>query len=162
MRAPIDFNHNFENSVRRVWRQTGFTLMEVMFTVGILALVASAVITALLQMNTNAMTARLKTLAALSALNQIELVSTDAPFSPPDDQVPVELTLGNQTAPILIYDDPNSDTTVTGTITTTVDDPSYWQNGYNLFVRRVTVTVSYQFRNRTYVVKMHTIRASDV
>jgi prepilin-type N-terminal cleavage/methylation domain-containing protein len=141
---------------------TGFSLLEVMFAVAIVALLSIGIITLLLQMNTYATAARLKTLATLAALNQVELLSTDAPFSPPDQQVPVELTIGNQTAPVIVYDDPNSNITVTGTMTTTVDDPNYWQNGYNLHLRRVTVTVAYVFRNRNYTVTMHTIRASDV
>ena len=91
----------------------------------------------------------------------IELVSTDAPFSPPDAQIPVELGLGTQTAPVLVYDDPNSEASVNGVMTTIVDDPNYSQNGYNLHLRRITVTISYQFRNRAYNVTMHTIRASD-
>jgi prepilin-type N-terminal cleavage/methylation domain-containing protein len=141
---------------------SGFTLVEIMSVVAILGLVSTGIISVLLQMNTYATVARLKTLAAVVALNQIELVSTDAPFSPPDQQIPVELTLGNQMSSILVYDDPNSDGVVNGTMTTTVDDPNYWQNGYNLHLRRVTVTVTYQFRNRNYTVRMHTIRTSDV
>lgn len=116
----------------------------------------------MLHMNTNAMASRLTTMASLIALNQIELVSTDAPFSPPDEQVPVELVVGEQTAPVIIYDDPNWDHSIDGTITTKVEDPGYWQNGTNLHVRRVTVTVAYRFRNREYSVVMHTLRASDV
>jgi hypothetical protein len=73
----------------------------------------------------------------------------------------VELGLGTQTAPVLVYDDPNSEANVNGIMTTIVDDPNYSQNGYNLHLRRITVTISYQFRNRTYTVTMHTIRASD-
>ena len=142
--------------------EVGFTLLEVMSTVAVLAVLCTGVITVLLQMNTNAAVARLNSLAALAALNQIELVSTDSPFSPPDNQIPVQLTLGNQTAPLLVYDDPNADGVVNGVMTTTVEDPNYWQNGYNLHLRRVTVTVSYQFRNRNYTVRMRTIRASDV
>ncbi len=148
--------------IRSEKRNSGFTFAEVLFSMAVLAIVAAAVISLLLQMNTYAMVARLKTLAGTIALNQIELVYTDAPFSPPDEQVPVELTLGSQTAPVIIYDDPNSETTVEGTMTTVVEDPGYWQNGFNLNLRRITVTVSYSFRNRNYSVTMHSVRTSDV
>lgn len=151
-----------ENLTKRRRLSAGFSLLEVMSAVAIVALLSAGIISLLLHMNTYAMAARLKTLATLVALNQVELVSTDAPFSPPDEQVPVELTLGNQTAPVIVYDDPNSNVTISGTMTTTVDDPNYWQNGFNLHLRRVTVTVAYVFRNRNYIVTMHTIRASDV
>lgn len=152
---------NSANSQKRAGTRA-FTLLEVMSAVAVLALLSSGVISVLLQMNTNATVARLQTLAGVIALNQIELISTDAPFSPPDEQVPVDLTVGNQTAPVIVYDDPNVDGEVIGSMTTVVDDPDYWQNGFNLHLRRITVTVSYQFRNRTYSVQMHTIRASDV
>ena len=128
---------------------SGFTFAEVLFAVAVLAIVAATVISLLLQMNTYAMVARLKTLAGTIALNQIELVYTDAPFSPPDEQVPVELTLGTQTAPVIIYDDPNSDTTVEGTMTTVVEDPGYWQNGFNLYLRKITVTSATVFATET-------------
>ncbi len=139
-----------------------FSLVEVMVSIGILGLISTGVIALMLLMNTNATVSRLQTLATIAALNQVELVSTDAPFSPPDSQIPVELKLGNQMSSILVYDDPNADSFITGTMTTTVDDPNYFQNGNNLNLRRVSVTVAYKFRNRNYVVRMHTIRASDV
>lgn len=132
-----------------------------------MAVLSVAIPPALLAMNSYATVARLNTLASAIALNQIELVSTDAPFSPPDDQIPVDLMVGTQTKddpadPIIIYDDPNSETTITGKMTTTVEDPGYRQNGYDLYLRRITVTVTYKFRNQTYQVRMRTIRASDV
>lgn len=132
-----------------------------------MAVLSVAIPPALLAMNSYATVARLNTLASAIALNQIELVSTDAPFSPPDNQIPVDLIVGTQTKddpadPIIIYDDPNSETTITGKMTTTVEDPGYRQNGYDLYLRRITVTVTYKFRNQTYQVRMRTIRASDV
>jgi type II secretory pathway pseudopilin PulG len=142
-------------------KNQAFTLVEVMGGVALVGIASIIVILALLQMNTYATVARLKTLATVIALNQIELVSTDAPFSPADLQIPADLTVGTQTAPVLIYDDPNSDNVVNGIMTTVVDDPNYSQNGYNLHLRRITVTISYEFRNRSYNVTMHTIRASD-
>jgi prepilin-type N-terminal cleavage/methylation domain-containing protein len=153
---------NIGNGLRRRLLADGFTLIEAIVAIAVLALLSTAIITILLQMNTHAMAARLQTLAAVTALNQVELVSTDAPFSPPDEQIPVELIVGEQTAPVLVYDDPNSEETITGIMTTTVEDPGYSQNGFYLHMRKVTVTVSYLFRNRPYSVRMRTIRASDV
>ncbi len=139
-----------------------FTLVEVITSVAIIAGISVALTTAFLQMNTYAALSRLKTCATVIALNQIELVSTDAPFSPPDEQVPVELVLGTQTAPLIVYDDPNANLSVWGVMTTVVEDPGYWQNSMNLNLRKITVTISYTFRNKNYSVTMHTIRASDV
>lgn len=133
-----------------------------MVAVAVVALVSTGVIALLLQMNTHAMTARLKTLATVASLNQVALVSTDAPFSPADGQIPVDLDVGNQVSSIIVYDDPNSGLSIPGTMTTTVADPEYWQNGHNLQLREITVSVAYTFRNRNYTVKLHTIRAADV
>ncbi len=143
-------------------RCRAFTLVEVLVSTTIVILISLSVVPAMLHMNTNAMAARLTTLASVIALNQVELVATDAPFSPPDGQVPVDLEIGEQTAPVIIYDDPNWDHAVTGQMTTTVEDPGYWQGGMDLHLRKVTVTVTYRFRNKNYSVQMHTIRASDV
>ncbi len=142
-------------------KTAAFTLVETLVSTTIIILLSLSVVPAMLHMNTNATVARLTTLASIIALNQVELVETDAPFSPPDGQIPVELALGEQTAPVIIYDDPNWDHSVLGQMTTRVEDPNYWQNGMNLHLRKVTVTVSYRFRNRDYSVQMHTIRASD-
>ncbi len=142
--------------------RAGFTLIEVLVSATLIILISLSVVPAMLHMNTNAMAARLTTLASLIALNQVELVSTDAPFSPPDSQIPASLALGPpRTESVIIYDDPNFDSTVTGTMTTNVENPGYWQNGVDLHLRRVTVTVAYKFRNKDYSVRMHTIRASD-
>lgn len=143
-------------------KASAFTLVETLVSTTIIILLSLSVVPAMLHMNTNATVARLTTLASIIALNQVELVATDAPFSPPDGQIPVELASGQQTAPVIIYDDPNWDHSVLGQMTTKVEDPDYWQNGVNLHLRKVTVTVSYRFRNKDYSVVMHTIRASDV
>lgn len=141
----------------------GFTLIEVLVSATLIILISLSVVPAMLHMNTNAMAARLTTLASLIALNQVELVSTDAPFSPFDGQIPESLALGPpRTESVIIYDDPNFDSTVTGILTTNVENAGYWQNGVDLHLRRVTVTVAYKFRNKNYSVRMHTIRASDV
>ncbi len=140
----------------------GFTLLEILVSAAIIILVSLSVVPAMLHMNTNAMTARLTTMASLIALNQIELVSTDAPFSPPDGQVPVELEVGQQTAPVIVYDDPNHDVTINGIMTTTVDEVDNEPGQPVLYLRKITVKVEYEFRNKDYSVVMHTLRASDV
>ena len=145
---------------RLKWRRPreaveGFTLVETLVSATIIILITLSVVPAMLQMNTTAMASRLTTMATLLALNQIELAQTDSPFSPPDGQIPVGLTPGEQTSPVIIYDDPNWDQTVSGTLTTTVEVTAY------PYVHKVTVTVRYKFRNRDYVVSMHSLRASD-
>lgn len=152
-RAPLGLKRN---------AAAGFTLLEILVSAAIIILISLSVVPAMLHMNTNAMTARLTTMASLIALNQIELVSTDAPFSPADGQIPVELQIGEQTAPVIIYDDPNHDVTVNGVMTTTVDEVQNQPGQPVLHLRQVTVKVEYEFRNKDYTVVMHTLRASDV
>lgn len=142
--------------------RAAFTLIEVLVSAVIVILIGLSVVPAMLLLNTNTMAARLTTMASLIALNQVALVSTDAPFSPPDGQIPVDLALGEQTAPVIIYDDPNWDHSVNGTMTTKVEAVENEAGAPPLHLRRVTVTVEYNFRNKDYSVVMHTIRASDV
>lgn len=152
-----------DQSIRTIAKNSAaFALTEVLFSVGAFGLSSAVALALLLQVNTHAAVARMKTLASIAALNQAGLVRTDGPFSPADDQIPVDLEVGTQSAPIVIYDDPNSETAVMGVMTTTISDPDYWQNSNNLHLRRITVTIQYQFRNRNYSVTMHTMRAADV
>jgi hypothetical protein len=48
-----------------------------------------------------------------------------------------------------------------GTIATTVQDTNVAISGNSLNVRQATVTVTYTFRNKTFTVKMDTMRTSD-
>ena len=105
--------------------------------------------------------------------NQIDLIQSDTPFNPqktnPDGtvQIPPELQLGTQTQEnVPIYQDPNTGTVVTGTLTTTVSDMSstYTQSGqtFPLTTYQAVVTLTYTYLNRNYSFSMSTIRTSDI
>jgi type II secretory pathway pseudopilin PulG len=159
-------------SFRRV--QAAFTLIEAMIAIGMFGIYAGVAMTALLRMNTNAALSRLQTGASTLAQNQIDLVLSDSPFNPKYGQIPPELTVGTTNtgtaaAPTLaVYTDPISGNKVLGWMTTVVADTGSTlsagsnASGAALYIYRVTVTVSYNYRGKTRSVTMSTMRASDI
>ena len=152
----------------RRFRRAAFTLAEVMVALGIFGITAAAAVAAMLRMNNNAALSRLQTGASTVAQNQIDLCLSDSPFNPQKSQVPPELTLGTTNAgsaaspTIAVYTDPKTGIQVMGWMSTVVADTNTTLNGNNLNIYRVTVTVNYTFKGKPYVVKMSTIRASDI
>ena len=150
------------------FRQTAFTLVEVMVALGLFGITAAAAMSAMLRMNNNAALARLQTGASTVAQNQIDLVLSDSPFNPQKSQVPPELTLGttntgtSTTPTIPVYTDPKTGLQVTGWMTTDVVDTSAALSGVSLNVYQISVSVFYKFKGRTYSVKMGTLRTSDI
>lgn len=159
-------------------RERAFTLVEVMAGASVIALVAGVVIFGLSQLNYYASVNRLYTAAQTLAQNQIDLILTKAPFNPATSQYPTPNvlqigtyysdpshpdTLYNSSQPVAIYTDPsNNKQIVTGWIKTDVVDTGVAINGNSLNLRQATVTVQYTFRNKTFTVKMNTMRAADV
>ena len=148
----------------RARRDVGITIVEVLVSLTVLLIVGGSTLSALVQMNNQAVVSRLMTSAHNVAQNQIELVLTDTPFVPQQSLIPDELTVGTKTdSNVLIYMDPETDTySVVGTMTTTVADTNTSVNGFSLHVYKVTVTVTYKFRSKTYNVSLNALRASDV
>ncbi len=152
----------------RRFHRAAFTLAEVMVALGIFGITAASSVAALLRMNNNAALSRLQTGASTVAQNQIDLCLSDSPFNPQKNQVPPALTLGTTStgtvaAPtIAVYTDPKSGMQVQGWMVTEVVDTGATLNGNNLNIYRVTVTVNYQFKGRSYSVKMGTMRTSDI
>jgi prepilin-type N-terminal cleavage/methylation domain-containing protein len=150
------------------FRRAAFTLAEVMVALGIFGITAAAAVAAMLRMNNNAALSRLQTGASTVAQNQIDLCLSDSPFNPQKSQVPPALTLGStntgtMAAPtIAVYTDPKTGMKVMGWMVTDVADTSTTLGGQSLYIYRVTVTVNYQFKGRSYSVKMSTMRASDI
>lgn len=149
---------------KRIANREGITIIEVIVSLAVIGLFASSAMWALLMMNNRAAIARLATGAQTVAQNQIDLMFCDAPFNPQKGQVPSHLATGTQTQTnIPIYTDPSTNEVVTtGTVTSTVADTSTTYGGYDLNVYSISVTVSYQFRGKTYQVTMRTLRTSDV
>lgn len=159
----------------------GFTLVEVMAGIAIIALVAGVTIFGLSQLNYFASVNRLYTSAQTLAQNQIDLILTKAPFNPSMDQYPTPNVLQTGT----YYSDPSTPNTlygsarsvpiyyftsggsqanvVMGTIATTVTNLSNISvGGTNITLRQAVVTVTYTYRNKTFIVQMNTMRTSDV
>ncbi len=153
--------------VRR--RQTGLTLVEVMISCAMICITCTTFMFVFTQLNQMAMISRLYTGAYAVAQNQIDLISTDSPFEPgatPTPVIPTELTVGTTTTPVTVYQDPVSNNSVAGTMTTVVApvNTSYTSGSTTetLYLYQATVTVSYTYRNRNYSVSFSTLRTSDV
>jgi len=152
-----------------------------MVAIGIFAVYAGVGVTAMVRMNSDAALSRLQTGASTAAQGQIDLCLSDQPFNPQYSQVPPELTVGTSsmygnpqvnsgtsTAPALaVYTDPTSGSTVLGWMTTVVANTNARlsagsnDSGATLYVYSITVTVFYNYRNKTRSVTMSTLRTSD-
>jgi len=163
--------------------RSGFTLVEVLGGITLLALVAGSVLFGLNQLNYYAATNRLYTAAQTLAQNQIDLILTAGPFDPGNNKYPSPYnwlrtdqsyytvidpavtppnpTLTTAQTSVPIYVD-NSNRIVMGTIKTTVTDTGASLSGNSLNLRRATVVVTYTYRNKTFAVTMETMRTSDI
>jgi len=144
-------------------------LAEVLVALGIFGIMAGVSIIALTRMNNRAFLSRCQTGASTVAQNQIDLILSDMPFNPQKSQIPPALTIGttnsgsssNPTIPI--YTDPKTGiVSVYGWMSTVVADTGATYSGNSLNIYRATVTVSYQYKGKTYSVIMGTARSSDI
>ena len=148
--------------------RAAFTLAEVMVGLGLFGITAAAAVSAMLHVNNNAALSRLQTGASTVAQNQIDLCLSDSPFNPQKSQVPPALTLGSTSTgsssnpTVAVYTDPKTGLQVKGWMVTEVANTGTTYNGNNLNIYRITVTVNYQFRGRSYSVQMGTMRTSDI
>src|SRR5438270_3848413 len=137
-----------------------FTLMEVVMALGVIGTMGAGCYVGFTSLNTYAVSSRLYSEAQTAAQNQIDLILSVEPFDVTNNVIPSVLGLGTTTTPnIFIYEDPVSGSVVvTGTMTTVVTDTGSTMNfagtSANLNTRRVTVTVSYTYRNTNYSVSM--------
>ena len=145
-------------------RHAGFTLTEILVALTLVGLVAVASLWSLSDVNRQAAANRLFTEAQAVAQNQIELFQTDGPFNPQLGQIPLSLQVDKRWKQgITIYTDPHNDSiVVTGDLTTTVIDPAVSLNGTNLNLRQITVRLDYSYAGHNYVVRMNSMRASDL
>ena len=147
----------------------GFTLLELLVALSLISIALSTTVGALSQINSIASVARNLTGATTVAQNQIDLLVSNSPFNPqktnPDGtlQVPPEFTLGTHTTNnVPIYKDPASGVVVSGTMRTVVTDVSATYNGFSIPMYQATVTITYNYRSRSYSVTMSTVRTSDI
>lgn len=147
-------------------RRAGLTLVEVMVAAAMITVTCTTFMFAFTQLNQMAMVSRLYTGAASVGQSQIDLISTDSPFQPQNNLIPAELQPGTATASVTVYQDPISNFTIAGTMTTTVAavnaSYTYGSTTDTLYLYRATVTVTYSYRNRNYSVSFSTLRTADV
>jgi type II secretory pathway pseudopilin PulG len=147
----------------------GFTLVETLVGIGMLALLSAGSFWTMSAMNVYATAARLQSEAIAKAEQQIDAVLTKGPFDPTANPplIPTALTLGTtQQNGVLIYKDPiTNQITVTGTMTTDVFDTgltgTVGTTATNLNIWRATVTVAWTFRGRPYSVSLDTMRTGN-
>jgi len=150
-------------------RQKGFTLVETMVGLSMLALLGAASFWTMTQINVYATSARLYSEGIAKAEQQIDAILTKGPFDPTANPqlIPDELTLGTTTKNgVLIYQDPvTGQTTVTGTMTTTVADTgltgTVGSTATGLNIWQATVTVAWNFRGKNYSVSLDTLRTGN-
>lgn len=149
--------------------RAGFTLIEVVIALAVLATVAGGCYIGFNAINTYAVSSRLYSEAQTVCQNQIDLILSKEPFdlTTTPQKVPAVLALGTTTTPnVFIYQDPvTGKVIVTGTMVTTIGDANMSMTfagaTSNLNVRKATVTVSYNFRGKDYSVAMDTLRTAD-
>jgi prepilin-type N-terminal cleavage/methylation domain-containing protein len=173
MMAPISTNAPASFAASAFLGRLGFSLIELMIALAMIAVTVSSAFFALNRLNTNASASRLYSEALAVAEQQVDAVLTQGPFDPTQTpaKIPTALTLGTTTQNgVLVYVDPiTNQTVVTGSMTTTITDPGLTGtvpvNGTNvttnLNVRQAKVDVSYNFRGTTYHVILNTLRTAD-
>jgi prepilin-type N-terminal cleavage/methylation domain-containing protein len=143
----------------------GFTLVEVLCSLGLLTLVVTTSTWALIQMNGSATANRIYTCAEAITQSQIDAFLSAKPYSPQLSQIPAELVVATTTPTVTIYNDPNGNLAITGTLTRTVADLGLTQttNGKtdNLDARSLSVSLTYTFKGKNYTVALGTVRSSD-
>ena len=160
---------------RKLTLASGFTLAEVTMALAVLGTMGAGSYVGFNSLNTYAISSRLFSEAQTCAQNQIDLILSQEPFDPTNNTVPA--VLGGQvlasgasttvtTPNVFVYTDPvTGNTVVTGTMTTAVTNPGSTMNftgvNTNLNTYRATVTVSYNYRGKTYNVSMDTLRTAD-
>lgn len=152
----------------KVRKRVGFTLLEILVAVSITAAIAGTSILGLVQLNHNAVLARLQTGASTSAQSRIDRFLAASPFRPDLNKVATELATGtveegSAAAPtVAIYRDPHDPSTrINGWAVTRISDVSTDYLGEKVWAYQCDVSVAYRFRGRPYWVRLSTIRTAD-
>jgi type II secretory pathway pseudopilin PulG len=165
-------------------KRAAFTLAEVTMALAVIGTMGAGCYVGFNSLNQYAVSSRLYTEAQTCAQNQIDLALSKGPFDPTATSPKVPTVLGGGTCQcqtvqvgtpvqittpnVFVYTDPVSgNVVVSGTMTTTVTNPGLTMTyptgstAVNLNTWRVTVTVSYTYRNTPYTVTMDTMRTAD-
>jgi hypothetical protein len=143
--------------------------MEMFIALAVIGTMSAGTYIGFTEINAYSVSSRLHSEALAVAHTQIDLILSKGPFNVTSvpHRVPDELTIGTKTKPnVFVYTDPvTGRVVVTGTMTTTISDVGsemiYAGSTSKLNVRKATVTVSYNFRNRPYNVTLETLRTAD-
>jgi type II secretory pathway pseudopilin PulG len=168
MSRQRQFRQN-RSALLRLKAEVGFTLVETLVGLSMLALLGAGSFWIMNVMNVYATSARLYTEATAKAEQQIDAILSKGPFDPSakPELIPTELTIGTTTQNgVLIYKDPvTNQTVVTGTMTTTVADTgltgTVGATATSLNIRQATVMVSWTFRGKNYSVSLDTMRTGN-
>lgn len=165
---------------------TGFTLAEVIISIGVLGVGVACTVGALTKMNEIASTSRNMTSASAAVMSQIDLFQSVGPFIPQNGQIPKDSnnpplydmtpgthTIGNQDPttkavsnqwPVYQYKDSSGNVVVVKTDPTkneglkiqVTDISATVPNTY-----QAVVTITYTYRNKQYSFSMSALRTSD-
>jgi prepilin-type N-terminal cleavage/methylation domain-containing protein len=151
-------------------RTKGFSLVEVVVSMGVLSIFAASALAAFTFMNRSAQVARLNTLATALVQEKIDEVSSAGWVS--SQEVPAVLALGTVTEALFlnrnlaVENDTNRQSTVStldfqdaipATRTTVVE----LVGGEAARLRRIIVRVTHEYRNVDYEMSMQTYRTTD-
>lgn len=143
----------------------GFTLVEILVAISVILIGVSAAVGGLTMINRYAMTNRLLTAANNVVRDQLDRVQSESPFRPAVGEIPESLRVGTHTIlppgyaaaeppKFALYQDEGA-ALVQATLSSTVTDTG------TLGLYSALVTVSFEFRGRTYSVSGNSMRASD-
>jgi type II secretory pathway pseudopilin PulG len=145
-------------------RATAFTLVEVMVSTLLIAVVVATVIWGLTVLDRRATVNRLYTQAQTICQNRIDTILTVGPYNPSSNPpaLPDELKTTQTPQTVAISTAPGNP--VSGTMTTTIVDTNLKypdSTGTLLNIKQAKVVVDYKFRGDSYSVEMNTMRAPD-
>lgn len=153
-------------------RRSGLTLVEVIVSAAMIALTCGVVVYVFNQLNQMTMVTRLYTGAATEAQSQIDQILTATPFEPQysgtgtNTTIPTVLNSGTTKTTVTVYQDPISNFTISGTMSTVITSSSTtYTSGSTkdtLYLDLGTVLINYSYRNRNYSVSFSTARTSDI
>lgn len=147
----------------------GFTLTEAAVALTIVSTALGSFVTGMNTLNLQASISRNATGAAAVIQNQVDLMLSHGPFNPQKTnedgsaQIPPELTVGTHvTNNVPIYREDIPGVIVVGTLTTTITDASQIVSGMKMWLYHADITLTYDYRGKTYTLKRSTTRTCDI